>query len=544
MADTAAFAAVARETAERFLHTVLVVDDEALGRAARPAVEPDDTPGHRGVVAQVDGEALVEPEEEPEMLETGELLRAFALRGIVCGLLDADHEAGLEEAFLRAAQRADLIVLDWVIGGKTGDTARSFLGGIREADANELGRRLRAVAIYTGTDDLYSIADAIAKDLKSEPGDEEVVGHDDGLAFRKGPLHVAVYAKPHAQPEGDAAKRRVSAKELPERLIEDFSCLTRGLVPNVALQALSALRTDTHRILEVLGAQLDIGYLGHRSALPDAVDSQGHLVDMVTSEIRAVLDDHDVGNAADYDRIVAWLADPKYKAKWGERLSGKLMSVAQVRLMLQTGIGSDDAARAVSEATANHVSISHLTKAVRKQAHRVFSDDDATSDQSDAEFARRMTLRTHYERPVRTLQLGSIVLVGDQYLLCVQPLCDSVRLSGKSATVFPFLALQSVKADEGARFVIYDRLKGDYVRLASPGKPSSIATGAFRAGKNGRVTASKAGEGYAFEDVDGRSHIWMGELKPEVGRDVAVQLAEQFARQGVDEPEILRLSRR
>jgi hypothetical protein len=155
-----------------------------------------------------------------------------------------------------------------------------------------------------------------------------------------------------------------------------------------------------------------------------------------------------------------------------------------------------------------------------------------------------MTVRTFYENPARALQLGTIIRRADDYLLCVQPLCDSVRLPSDSDTFFPFLVLEKPEPEKGARFVIFDGDTGAFVRLATQAKPNCLTTARFRADATGHVTAGLQGDGFAFTDAEEATYRWICELKPEVGRDLAVTLAEQFARQGVDEPEIPRLSRR
>jgi hypothetical protein len=442
------------------------------------------------------------------------------------------------------AKRADLIVLDWVIGSDNGKLARRLVAAVLKEDSSEGRRRLRAIAIYTGQDDLASIAEALVDDLKDTFKDHDTVYDDeDKLSFTKGPLHVAVYAKEHAEPVGAALQHRVSVRELPERLTADFARMTEGLVSGVALRSLGALRHDTHRILNVLSSDLDIGYLGQRAALADAPDAERHLVDMVTSEIRSVLDDNAVGEAANIDAIDSWLADGAHSAKWGEQIEGKRLTAAQVRAILATGLGSGAGVDAI--AGPGSISKKHLESKVAPRAHRVFGDDSAVTDRSSAEFALRMTLRTHYSRPVRVLQLGTIIKHDGSYSLCVQPLCDCIRLSQTEPSSFPFLQLDIVPGQDGAAdYVVRDAAGTGHVRLASAGKPRSILMFRFQAATSGTILATSKGDEHTFSDVEGGVHIWVAELKPEVASSAIVDLAHEFARLGVDEPEVLRLSRR
>jgi len=127
----------------------------------------------------------------------------------------------------------------------------------------------------------------------------------------------------------------------------------------------------------------------------------------------------------------------------------------------------------------------------------------------------------------------------------VQPLCDSIRLSGTKPSAFPFLRLDVVPGQDGAAdYVIRDRDTGDHVRLASTGKPSSILVHQFQAGNAGSILAARSGPDHQFVDVDGGVHLWVADLKPDVASTAIVNLGQQFGRLGVDEPEVLRLSRR
>lgn len=540
MTEVQSFHDRAMAIATDFLHTVLVVDDEALPED-RPRVEPDQplaAPPGRAITAD-----LAEPAEDPKVLPSRQLLEAFADRGLICGLLAPTGPKGLPLRVVQAAKRADLIVLDWVIGTDIGKIARRLVTAVLKEDSQEDHRRMRAIAIYTGQDDLVSIAEALVDDLKETFKESPVVyDNDDRLSFTKGPLHIAVYAKEHAQPVGDAVRYRVRVHELPERLTADFARMTEGLVSGVALKSLAALRHDTHRILKVLSSDLDVGYLGHRAALPDAPDAERHLIEMVTSEIRSVLDDQEVGNAASTDAIEAWLVDPAHAAKWGEQIEGKRLTVAEVREILGRGLGSEAGLDAVAAVGSN--SRTHLKK-VTPKAHRAFGDDGDETDRSAAEFALRMTLRTHYSRPTRILQLGTIVSHEGSYRLCVQPLCDCIRLSGTEPSAFPFLRLDVVPGQDGAvDYVIRDRDTGEHVRLASAGKPSSVLMYQFQAGKRGSILAGSNGPDHQFVDVDGGVHFWVADLKPDVASTAIVNLGQQFGRLGVDEPEVLRLSRR
>src|SRR5690606_25932505 len=73
------------------------------------------------------------------------------------------------------------------------------------------------------------------------------------------------------------------------------------------------------------------------------------------------------------------------------------------------------------------------------------------TENSDANhrFSHLMASRTFYGDRQRELKLGSIVydIKRDQYLLCIQPICDSIRL--KRPRVFVFVQMSKSGSDEG-----------------------------------------------------------------------------------------------
>ena len=104
-------------------------------------------------------------------------------------------------------------------------------------------------------------------------------------------------------------------------------------------------------------------------------------------------------------------------------------------------------------------------------------------------------IRTQYTRPDRYLQLGTIVRRGATYMICVQPLCDSVRLEPNAMVDFPFLPLTVVANDLGpADFVVQERSTGTYKRLAVQGRPTDLTMYGFKAAERGLVTASREGD--------------------------------------------------
>ncbi len=537
-----------REIVTDFLETVVVLDDEALSESRgksdsseideskdASAASPDTTGG-----LGIEG-GLQEPQDgngESHSLPAKEVIDAFAEHGLVCSLLDPDD--AVETKLLKTASRADLLVIDWWIYGSAGGRAIELIQSVLKADQKSDSRRLRVIAVYTGEPDLGKIADSVEEGLKDIYSDLPL--QRDGLSMTKGPVRVTVLAKEHVTvPLPKERPNKVKIQELPERLADEYSQLTTGLVSGVAIQSLAALRRDTHRIVEKLGPALDPGYLGHRVAQRRPVEAEAHLAQMVASEFASILADSKVGAKADRQAINLWI---RWAAKTRKLKPGLLFSfdpkltVPQIKKMLQIGLGDDDLSDGHLTGVRNRKK-KHLTS-IKEDATKLFVVTETEADDSNGVFAARMMLRTTYRNPRRELQLGTIVFRGGRFLLCVQPACDSVRLATEQVTSFPFLPL--VEPKDHIDLVVPHPLSGVWVPLAIRRRPSGIEMIDFEPNGDGVILAYKNGGSYRFASgTDG--YRWVGDLKPEFAHRVANELAQQFSRIGLDEPELLRLSR-
>lgn len=528
---------------DRFLHTVVVVDDRAFTEqipdTAIPAVGQDDPPGGRGVL----GGLRPPPTSDEHDLDAKKVTDAFARSGLICGLLEPKPGAEIDDELLKTARRADLIVIDWILNRDEGRKALQLIRSVLhdETGASET-QRLRTIAIYTGQSELRDIAAKLRDVLDAVLPDEGLEECDDGLTLMKGPVRIAVFAKENA-PElpADLSGRRVLFADLPNRLRREFAALTNGLVTGVALAALAALRDDTHRVLKVLNPSLDAAYLGHRSALPVPSHAQSLAVALVAAELASVIEDRDVGKEVSEPALKLWLDGLEESGgPYGElvELPGRRKPITfdQVREMVKCGLGTDETLAAVQEMGE---APGGQWKQIKKQATRVFAKTREKANKADADLAQCLTLKTTYTRPERILQLGTIVSVDGEYFVCVQPVCDSVRLSAE-VRGFPFLRLQ--RADQGARAHLV--VPGPQYLLLKT-NPRDMIVWRFKPHYGDDVIrATKNGRGYRFRDTSNKTYRWVSQLKTEFAQKVAVDLGQEFTQVAVDEFEMLRLSRR
>jgi len=533
------------QVAHSFLQTVVVVDDRALNPVV-PEPADHDTPSsssHRGVVG-----GLRMPDDEvgdQHDLDAKRISQAFARHGLVCGLLSPSSSEPLADELLTAARRADLVVLDWILDRDEGRAAMELLNRLLKSDSVRGAERLRAIAIYTGQRDLRAIADKLAELLDGHFREHEIALHDDGLAMTKGPVRLAVLAKENVNDlEESVESRRISLDDLPLRLEREFAALTEGLVTSVALGSLAALRDDTHRILKLLGPVLDLGFLGHRASLPEAADAESHALELVSSELRSVLEDHEVGKNVAPPVLHEWLErfHPEERELGGLIDSSKLLTREQVAKALEIGLGHDSNLAEIA-AMKEGISKKYLEKKVKVAATKLFSRSEREAAEADVEFANRVILRTIYTTPPRFLQLGTIVRrSSSQYLLCVQPLCDCVRLKHK-VKAFPFVQLQVTGGSSYDMRISSGKESGVYLKLSS--SPADVVIARFKPRVAQTTVIARPSESgtdvFNFVDTKANRYRWVAQLKPEFAQKAVGDLAAAFARVAVNEAELRRL---
>lgn len=537
---TSVFLARVEEVVSEFLETALVVDDEGL-----PKTQPRaDDPEQPADVHTREDLALVEPSAEQfaaaeaeHPLRTKQLIDAFADMGVVCGVLAPLEGDEIRQRLLKAAGRADLVVLDWELHRDGGATALQLIKALLDQDNAGERRRLRVLAIYTGQTGLTSIVNRVRTALRLS---EDSLA-EDGMALTSENVRIVAFSK--SLGDKVPVNREIPETELPKRLVREFAQLTAGLVPSVALAALTAVRNETHRLLQALKANMDLGYLGHRvaSSFPD--DTESHLVDIVAAEIGAILSDGAVGSKADLDAIRSWLDDARTASpplNCGSALEKpKQVAEAQLERMLTVGLGRDEALDGYEGLSKS------VLRAVRRQGAHLFTNSSSDAEASSDVFALRMATRTLYTRPARVLQLGTVVRFHGNFWICIQPRCDSVRIDPAQPRSFPFLPFDIADDDDTEHgFVVEDPGAAGLVRLRLRAKPFALRTFAFSADDTRSVRARKVKGRWNFYATGNRRFQWIADLKPEFSQRVAVDLAAEIARVGLNESELVRLSKK
>lgn len=528
------------EVAGRFLQSVVVVDDQAfLGEPVEVVPATVNPPGRQGRSPAGTATAVSKVAVNNEHnLDAKRLIDAFAEKGLVCAVLRPDsHDDEVPRAQV-AARRADILVVDWQISRDNGEAATSLITKVLGEDASS--PRLRLIAVYTAEPDLAIVAENLRLSLL-ELGADTPELTEDGCVIRYGHAHITVLGKPRVTAQ---TARDVSPEQLPDRLISEFVTVTSGLLSNLVVEGLAAIRLNTHRVLARFHGGLDAPYLTHRALCDPPEDADDHLVPLFVSELQSILEEQQ-GVRLPADQVNGWL---DHKVIGGLQLRRRVRARSNVAARtcvldyLRNGVAGD---KAISGSKYLERLIAELretkSRAALDELTNILSDDGTSGPDDDLSLALLMSVRSRYQLPAPWLTLGTIISVENEgitrYLVCVQPRCDSVRLKSKQS----FLFLKMTTANQGASFGFVIEDSGAMLRLNVSLRPQDTSSFTFKPDKSvGSVLAKLADGKWIFSRTD-NSHVrWVADLKPEHAQRVAHLYSARLSRIGLTESEWLR----
>ena len=500
-----------RKLSQRFLRTAVVVDDKAEmtsedepGKAVSPGRQQRaPSPKTSGSPART----------SQHTLDARSVIGSFSELGVICGVV------GPEQPAMEAMRQADVVVLDWLLKDDNSRYTLELLGNLLNGEDDR--NALRLVAVYTGEARLEDIAQKVLGELQRMKLNPETNDMPKAIPYRHG--RVVLYAKSNVNLAASLKGRSVSAEDLPSRLLDDFTDMTAGLLPSIALTSLAAVRESEHKVLDQFRAELDPAFLAHRACLAEPEEAEGQMVSHVAEELRGLMDNA-VANASPTGAgaVEKWLRG-KFKEGAQVPFGEKELSLEQTVKLANGGLKSSD-----------------LKEKDFKSLSGGFNGSEAKD--LDERLAWIMSFRTVFNAPPPTLSLGTVVSwesdIEEQFLLCLRPRCDCVRLTAE--TTFLFLPL-SEPQKQSQQIVV--RLGNQFKRLAIGRNPEGWVLRQFRpSGRSGSVTATKSdvGGNFLFTDTCGLQYKWQGELKAEYAQRIVQAFSEDMSRVAVDESEWLR----
>lgn len=570
----ATFDELCQRAVKAFLQTVVVIDNEASLnsdsarekeasiRAARKRA-PTPTKGERASSSAGGGKkthhanaALSSQhniEREPHRLELNHVSRAFAAQELTCGVyLPSEQDPACRDELVTETARAilptDACVLDWQLREGDSSPAIDAIKQVLKTDVHE-GGRLRLVLVYTAEN-----LDDASKQLKTalETDHEATLENcKDGPVITGNHFRIRFVNKPTRGLTPDEHPDVVPWDGLPERIIREFTALSRGLLRAFALQSVAAVRRDMHRILAQFEEELDPVYAGDRATKLDQDDASGLIVDLLSSELNYTLFHSTLAKQClNETGLFPWL-DEKNTSFRDDA------DVLEVGGETFHGVNSTsrEALLKNREARAN----GWLGEGSAVRVRKKFFPTDERAESASLKMAALSTLaRTSIGRArppdgIR-LRFGTIVRVqnkgtpqGDTafyddqagVFLCLQPSCDTVRITDKR----PFLMVRLVEDER--KFVIALPEASGFSRWRVPETDERfLLTPYFNSShESDSVLAASDGDGEpsCFIDCDKRKWFWLADLRDLAAVEIRDKVLQPFARTGLNSLEWLRL---
>ncbi len=537
--ESKTFTELSQEVAEKFLHTVVFVDDQArFIEQERPTKLKK--PGRGGGQGKDTQESRNEGNNHE--LDAKNVIDVFASKGMVCSVLKPGKGEDPLGLATKAAERADVLILDWRIYDDDGEKTMGIIGNILAYDSTE-NQRLRLIIIYTA-ENIVGISKKIEEKYR---GDFKV--DDNGFTFSRGHLRLAIFAKDGAVDVLDEHRDRVlSVNQLSEQVSVEFAKITAGLVSNVALESLAVLRDNTHRIMGRLGHEMDPPYLAHRALLPNPDDAMYYAIDIIASEFHSLLDTYELGEKTNLRAIKAWI-DMKNSegTSFNIKVGGDDVTVDPEILYEWQRVGIEESDWFKERITDKQKR--KISNHGHKTLTQTFCTGEGDANELDCKFAMLTSLKNRYGRSSRIpiLTLGTILKEDStddsedpySFWLCIQPRCDSVRI--ENSRNFLFLSLKEVGGEKSFDIVVkYEN--NDFIRLKINYTiyESKLLEFSPNSSDENVIGAKKERSYFVFDADDGVRFKWVSELKSEHAQRIANRFAAKLSRVGLDESEWLR----
>lgn len=578
-----------RKIATDFLQNVIIIDDEAyssnISDPAPVKIDPISINGRR-VPKLFDATAKKInsfPEASEHQLNIQMLTDTFASNGLLCSILQPKRENNdFVEKTKNLLKKADVIILDWNIkinGKSPDDTVQELIQTIIQEDESHKQKRLRYIAIYSGEDNLEDKLVIIKTLLDKFDGMNGIIIEKYKLLYDH--LQISIYAKTSQKIQLDPIVV-VAEDVLVNKIIDEFTQLIQGIVPNIALQSLSNIRENTHRVLTKFSNNIDDAYLIHRAMLPEPRDAEKLLVDMLTDELQSILEDckfelnsvtlknwleHKFDlEVSQFDKSYSecYLNKELYKSK-DEMLDAMSFCDKSKEILDDIYHGIKDSvmkfmkpnrAKLLSQLKQDihDCILSGIGNIEKKPAHLHINGDSSKfakilNPNSKIDglncFAILSTNKTFYTNPRPYLTLGTILKEGSKYYISLMPRCDAARIKETDHVNFPLFPLGS--GDSKGFEIIFEDGKDSVKRQKIDYSPKKLFTAIFlqESGlQNSPLYAKEVVDGsnrkYIFKDNNGIEYEWITELKKEKAQNISNKFAAQFSRVGFNESEYLR----
>lgn len=476
-------------TVNKYLSTVLCIDDQFEENNKNINSEKKLLIPQQGNV-KVKGSAIVR--EENRTVDINQLVDAFSEKGLLLTPLNPlhfyrSHNTDFFEKIIFLAQKADVIIIDWKMKIHGFSDESDFAKEIIKKLSND--KKYHLIIIYSAEK---------SEDIKQE------------LSQNKN--YESVDIIPYCKSSIDQKNHR-TYPELANQIVKDFMASRKGILSAALIAYLEIIRESSSSMLNRIEKDFDRALLCHRILLdaPDKV--KDFISELVQDEILGFANYDVVKKLGDLDCML------KYSKEFPNSYShikkdGKEINEEKLELLLKNGYKTGEV----------------FSKNSSKSIMKIVGEEENYLQK----FSEYTMMISSEVKP--NLKNGCIVKNGDNYLLCLQPLCDSERISQKDKDSIPknFIFLEMKENDNPDLFVENVGLKIIY---------SSICTFSFYGNEKGVVDMDNENIflGHSILDEKDLKLKYIACLKPMVAQKFSNNFAANISRVGIDQFEWLRL---
>lgn len=537
------------DVAREFVQSVTIVDDKATYSGEGPV--------------------------SSESFNAGEIIKKFSEEGIVCSIYKFTEESDIDR-IARISRRSDVTILDWKMNpipgmpsasddDETEDDERESKGYytleiLKKVVSGEYNK-FKLFVIYTDEIEFNRIIDEIKKVFT----DADLPVSDDGspYSFRCNSNKITIFGKEAIKTKAkhvkDIAERSFNYTELPDAVYDEFVRFTHGVVSNIFLKSVSAIRANTFFLLNTFQRGIDPAFIAHKCLLPVPDDAHDLIVELIGSEIKSVIGGA-LSEAVTNKQIEGFVdtLDSKqllfnFDRNGLNKPEGipESFSTDDFKKLLKVGLipvckYEDEPVR--SKIDLSKRVVKHLPQIILKGYDSGMKKDEVqkAATDSNVKFACLTTLKKRYlnsSKPILTLGvvLKSKTVSGtEEYWICIQPKCDSVRLTAEEDRQEgrPFMFLSLAKTS-GNGDIILDSKSGFKIMYSIIKSRQFM----FRSTKNGTVQVEgEDSDHWFFKDSSGKCFEYLGELKNDFAQGIANNFASQVSRVATNHSEWLRLN--
>ena len=281
---------------------------------------------------------------------------------------------------------------------------------------------------------------------------------------------------------------------------------------------------------------MDAPFLTHRVLLLTPDDAEEYAVDLLASEFLAILQGQGIGaRYTGREAILLRLSELRDQEVTFRLMTKKDSEEGSRRMTVEELMELVDAGPPGLSEIPNVTSGRAQQEKLHERLYLMVADNLQSGICAHHEFARTSAhaRERHIVAPEYSakLTLGTIVHSNDEYLVCVQPACDAVRLQESTAFVFSRLVIDPNRFD-----VVVSNPVGTTVCLKLNPRASSVRTIDFAPdAASGTVVSASDSDEQTFVDVSGRRFTWICDLKTSFALRFSHRIANNLSRIGLDE---------